>query len=188
MTWQARAPGCGPTALRGTIPTGSLVSQTPIGRIVATFGVVLGGTTVYAMAASRHRLAPCAGCPRLHLHHARWAPTAPTAARTWCTRRLRHLLHLHLHRSPMEASSNAQTRALFQTTANATTVALVLSRLRRRPRPSLTSQPSAPGRLGAQRASLSAAISQASIAPRRTPLCGPSSLKSPMCGSARLTL
>ena len=44
-------------------------------------------------------IATTAAHARLHPHHqtARWAPTVPTAARAWCTRRLRHLLHLHLH-------------------------------------------------------------------------------------------
>ena len=59
-------------------------------------------------------------------------------------------------------------------------------RPRRRPHNLLTYHPSARGRLGEQRASLSAAISQASTAPRRTPLCEPSSLNPRLHGSARL--
>jgi Ca2+-binding EF-hand superfamily protein len=68
---------------------------------------------------------------------------------------------------------------------------------RRRPRPhrrpcprhsfSFTYQPISRGRLTAPRARLSAAISQASTAPRRMPLCWPS-LNPQVLGSARLTL
>jgi Ca2+-binding EF-hand superfamily protein len=68
---------------------------------------------------------------------------------------------------------------------------------RRRPRPhrrpcprhsfSFTYQPVSRGRLTAPRARLSAAISQASTAPRRMPLCWPS-LNPQVLGSARLTL
>jgi hypothetical protein len=59
----------------------------------------------------------------------------------------------------------------------------------KRPRHSFTYQPSARGRRArAQRARLSAAISQASTAPRRMPLCWPSSLNPPLLGSAPLTL
>ena len=57
----------------------------------------------------------------------------------------------------------------------------------KRPRHSFTYQLSSRGRLGAPRASLSAAISQASTAPRRTPLCWQSSLNPPLPGSARMT-
>ena len=52
-------------------------------------------------------------------HHHHHHPHRPQALR---------LPYLH-HGSPMEASSNAQTHALFQTMASATTVALVLIRL-----------------------------------------------------------
>ena len=55
----------------------------------------------------------------------------------------------------------------------------------KRSRLSFTYQPSARGRLGAPRARLSAAILQASTAPRRMPLCWPSSLSPPLPGSVR---
>ena len=77
MTWQARAPGGGPTALRGTTPTGPLVSQThmrALTRIVASCMAqfrTVPGTIVLV----REALAPCAGChprrPRPHHHHRR---------------------------------------------------------------------------------------------------------------------
>ena len=60
--------------------------------------------TTVALVRSTHpalgaQIATTAGHARLlHPHQtARWAPTVPTAARAWCTRRLRPLLHRHLH-------------------------------------------------------------------------------------------
>ena len=135
-------------------------------------------------------VAPCAGYRLPHRrprpHRRRRRPRRPPTPRRHPSLRLHHPRHRHLG-FPMEASSYAPTRALFRTMASAMTVVLVL-RLGHRPRPSLTYQTSARGRMGAPRASLSAAFTQASTAPRRTPLFGLSS-HSPTRwrGSVRLT-
>jgi len=85
-------------------------------------------------------IAPTAGHARLHHHHHHHHHHLPHHHHQ---RHHHHHHHHHHHRhalrlpqrhpgSPMEASSNAQTHALFQTMASATTVALVLIRIRLR--------------------------------------------------------
>ena len=60
MTWQARAPGGGPTALRGTIQTGIMVSRPAAARIVARSGEILSSNGTMRRVPSC--MPPCAGC------------------------------------------------------------------------------------------------------------------------------
>ena len=210
-------------ALRGTTPTGNLVSQTTLSsvRIVAP----CGGGTPHAHGSMRlvHRaLVPCAVDPRRRRPRRRQhirlpAQRAPVDAIVEAAQegiilahpedmphlvqhiRLAHVFQPVQYSHLIAARSRIPHAAAIIRSVDGAGAAMHAAIVRvappprprrRRPRPrhSFTYQTSARGRLGAQRARLSAAISQASTAPRRTPLCGPPSLKSPMCGSARLTL